>query len=116
MFKIANNIEINKDITQIYKIIDSMCYPNMGGYAAVENAFLIGSLYFEKSDYSNSIFYFEKMKGVKSISVVTISEFYKKAGLLFFNKGLNSQTVILLKYGLDLNPKLSVKKIMKLIE
>ena len=56
------------------------------------------------------------MKGVKSISEVTISEFYKKGALLFFNKGLNSETAILLKYGIELNPKLSVKKMMKLIE
>ena len=56
------------------------------------------------------------MKEVKSISEITISEFYKKAALLFFDKGLNSETLILLKNGLELNPKLSVKKIMKLVQ
>ena len=116
MSKIANSIERNKDITQLYNFIDNTCYPNMGGYAAVENAFFIGSLYFEKGNYTNSILYFEKMKEVKSISEITISEFYKKAALLFFDKGLNSETLILLKNGLELNPKLSVKKIMKLVQ
>lgn len=116
MSKIADSIEINKDITQLYNFIDNTCYPNMGGYAAVENAFLIGSLFFEKCNYTNSILYFEKMKEVKSISEITISEFYKKVALLFFNKGLNLETLMLLKYGLELNPKLSVKKMMKLIQ
>jgi hypothetical protein len=56
------------------------------------------------------------MKEINSISEITISEFYKKAAMLFYDKGLNPETLELLKFGLELNPKLSVKKIMKNLE
>lgn len=116
MSKIASRISQSLDITDMFDYLINNCYPNMGGYAAVENAFIIGNLYFEGDKYSNSIIYFKKMKEINSISEITISEFYKKAAMLFYDKGLNPETLELLKFGLELNPKLSVKKIMKNLE
>lgn len=116
MSKIASRISQSLDITDMFDYLINNCYPNMGGYVAVENAFIIGNLYFEGDKYSNSIVYFKKMKEINSISEITISEFYKKAAMLFYDKGLNSETLELLKFGLELNPKLSVKKIMKNLE
>lgn len=116
MSKIASRISQGFDITDMFDYLINNCYPNMGGYAEVENAFIIGALYFEADKYSNSIFYFKKMKEITSISEITISEFYKKAAMLFYDKDLNSESLELLKIGLELNPKLSVKKIMKNLE
>lgn len=116
MEKIASRISRSLDIADIFNYLDANCYPNMGGYVAVENAYIIGDLYFQRDEYSNSIHYFKMMKEINSISEVTISEFYKKAAMLFYGKGLNSETLELLKFGLELNPKLSVKKIMKSLE
>lgn len=116
MNKIEIRIKESRDIDDIFNYLNKNCYPNIGGYVQVENAFIIGNLYFEVDKYSNSIVYFKKMKEINSISEITISEFYKKAAMLFYDKGLNSEALELLEFGLELNPKLSVKKIMKNLE
>jgi len=116
MSKIINSINYDKNIDELYAFIENNCYPNMGGYAAVENAFIIGSLYFEKYDYKHSYDYFNKMKNVDSISKLTISDFYKKAATLFYEKELYSEALKLIETGIGLNSKLSVKKMKSKIE
>jgi hypothetical protein len=116
MSKIVDRIEKDKNINEFFDYINKFCYPNMGGYAAVENAFLIGTLYFEKNEIKASLKYFEQMKKVKSISELTISEFYKKAANLFYDKGFKEEALKMIESGLVLNPKLSVKKMKKNIE
>jgi hypothetical protein len=116
MSKIIDRIEKNKNINEFFEYIKLFCYPNMGGYAAVENAFLIGALYFEKNETKKSVKYFEQMKKVKSISELTISEFYKKAAYLFYDKGFKEEALNMIESGLILNPKISVKKMKKNIE
>jgi len=114
--KIISFIENDKNIDELFNYLKKNCYPNMGGYAAVENSFLIGNLYFEKNNYEYSIKYFSEMKTVKSISEITISEFYKEAATLFFDKGHKSEALKMIDYGLELNPKLSVKKMKKSLD
>jgi hypothetical protein len=116
MSKIIERIEKDKTIDEFYGYIKKYCYPNMGGYAAVENDFLIGTLFFEKNVIKASLRYFEQMKKVESISELTISEFYKKAAILFYDKGLKTEALKMIESGLTLNPKLSVKNMKKNIE
>jgi tetratricopeptide (TPR) repeat protein len=116
MSKIIDRIEKGKNIEEFFNYIQKNCYPNIGGYVAVENAYLIGSLYCEKSEIKVSAKFFEQMKKVKTISEITISEFYKKAANLYFERGYKAEALKMIESGLVLNPKLSVKKMKKNIE
>lgn len=116
MSKIIDRIEKGKNIDEFFNYIQKNCYPKMGGYAAVENAYLIGLLYFEKNEIEISTQFFEQMREVKTISEITISEFYKKAANLFYDKGFKAEALKMIESGLVMNPKLSVKKMKKNIE
>ncbi len=114
--KIIDRIKKDKDIEELFNYLKKNCYPNVGGYTVLENAFLIGTEFFEKENIKSSLKYFELMKRVKGISELTISEFYKKTASLFYEKGYKAEALAMINFGLELNPKLSVKNLIKKIE
>lgn len=104
-------------ILEFFNYIKDNCFPNMGGYAAIETCFILGSTYTEKGDIQFAMYFFNLMNEIRQdIADSTIGGFYKSACELLISFNLNNEALQMINKGLELYPKLSVKKIKKYLE
>lgn len=107
----------NEKILERFKVLKDKCFPNMGGYAAIDACFKLGSKYAENGNLEMSLFFFNQMsENRKDIAASTIGNFYKTAAEEFMSLKQNNHALQMIDIGLKLYPKLSVKKMKNLLE
>jgi hypothetical protein len=100
--------QINNELTKI-----SDYNNNPIGYDIISALFNLGLFYFENNE-EKSDFYFNKisLSQWSELSNNTISNYFRKIGDLYFEKSNFSKAVFWYEKGLEINPKLSVIKIL----
>jgi tetratricopeptide (TPR) repeat protein len=82
-------------------------------YVKINSFYNLGYAYFISNNLSNAQKYFAMIESVNfELQPSTISEFYKKVGELYLKHGDKIEALKWLDNGLNLNPKLGVKKLI----
>ena len=107
----------NDEILNVFCIIEEKCFQNMGGYASIQCCNEIAYSFAENGNIAESLKYFKLIKIHKAdIADSTVGSLYKSAAELYIDLGYNNEALIMIDMGLEIYPKLSVKKLRKLIQ
>lgn len=89
---------------------------DLAGYARLNLTFQLGAVHALTND-SKRDYYFNLLKATSfDLSPATVSEFYKLIAQIYLDANNKESAISWLKAGIVLNPKLSVKKIIKNLE
>jgi tetratricopeptide (TPR) repeat protein len=107
----------NEIILDIFNLINEKCFQNIGGYAAIQCCNEIAYSFAENGNIAESLKYFNLIIIHKSdIADSTVGGFYKSAAEYYFDLGYKKEALIMIDMGLEIYPKLAVKKMKKLID
>ncbi len=108
--------DFENDIETTLKIIRSDIHEDHS-YLRISGYFNIGQIYFNLKNNNKAEEFFNLLKTEKSsLAPSTVAEFCKEIGILYQTINDKSKALDWFNYGLTLNPKLSVKKIIKSLE
>ncbi|UEG48629.1 hypothetical protein LK994_08265 [Ferruginibacter lapsinanis] len=86
-------------------------------FARISGLFLLGHGFFVSNNIEKMEYYFNIIKKDKyELSNITVSEYYRAIGEEYYNAKILEKSLIWLKDGITLNPKLGVKKLIQKIE
>jgi tetratricopeptide (TPR) repeat protein len=102
----------NDKISDVFNFIMENCFPNIGGYAAIQCCNEIAYSFIENGNIAESLKYFTSIINHKSdIADSTVGGFYKSAAEYYFDLGYKKEALIMIDIGLEIYPKLAVKKL-----
>ena len=102
----------NDKILYVFDLIKEKCFQNMGGYAAIECCNAIAYSFAESGNIAESLKYFTLIIIHKSdIADSTVGGFYKSAAEYYIDLGYKKEALIMIDMGLEIYPKLAVKKL-----
>jgi tetratricopeptide (TPR) repeat protein len=112
--KANSHQSFENEANEVLIILDKNDFRN---YVTLETLFNIGILFYKNDEKVKGLETLNKIKtSIQDISPITISNFYRDIGKLLYSKGDYEIALQWLKNGLELNKKLSVKKLVKQIE
>lgn len=93
-------------------LLDKALKFNKYNYALIETLYLVGKEFHHLKDFEKRDYYFEKIYNNEfEISQNTVSQFFKKIGIIYYEYDFDTAKKWFEK-GLELNPKLNVKKLI----
>lgn len=102
----------NDKILYVFDLIKEKCFQNMGGYAAIQCCNEIAYSFAENGNIAESLKYFTLIIIHKSdIADSTVGGFYKSAAEYYFNLDYKKEALTMIDMGLEIYPKLAVKKL-----
>lgn len=102
----------NDAISNVFNFMKENCFQNMGGFAAIQCCNEIAYSFAENGNIAESLKYFTLIIIHKSdIADSTVGGFYKSAAEYYFDLGYKKEALIMIDMGLEIYPKLAVKKL-----
>lgn len=102
----------NDSISNVFNFIKQNCFQNMDGFAAIQCCNEIAYSFAENGNIAESLKYFSLIIIHKSdIADSTVGGFYKSAAEYYFDLGYKKEALIMIDMGLEIYPKLAVKKL-----